>query len=165
MKIESIALKNGEILKLGNLTLLVGPNNVGKSQTLKDINAKLVHGHEFNTKFITSITVNKPNDFDELFKDLIIKDNPTNPSNKIVNGIMSFDSTNQNNQLLFDYKNHKILFDKDSIKDFTFLKLSKYRVYYMDSESKLNITKKHLLSIQKIFQKILCINFFLLNKT
>lgn len=142
MKIESITLKNGEILKLGNLTLLVGPNNVGKSQTLKDINAKLVHGHGFKTKFITDITVNKPDNFDGLFEGLIVKDNPSNQSNKIINGIMSFDSTSQNNQIGFDYKNHKILFEQDSIKDFTFLKLSKYRVYYMDSESKLNITKR-----------------------
>lgn len=72
MKVESITLKNGEVISLNDFTLLVGPNNVGKSQTLKDINNKLIHGDPYNTNFITNITVSKPNDFDELVKDLLI---------------------------------------------------------------------------------------------
>jgi len=60
MRINSIEIKNSKIIELGNFTLLVGPNNVGKSQTLKDINTKLTLGHNANTKFITKIEVSKP---------------------------------------------------------------------------------------------------------
>src|SRR5690606_26407399 len=36
-RIESIKPKDHQAIELGQLTVLVGPNNCGKSQTLKDI--------------------------------------------------------------------------------------------------------------------------------
>jgi len=35
MKLSEISTKDGEVIEIGKFTLLVGPNNVGKSQTLK----------------------------------------------------------------------------------------------------------------------------------
>lgn len=38
MKLNSIRIKNGDDeIRLNDITVLVGPNNVGKSQTLRDI--------------------------------------------------------------------------------------------------------------------------------
>ena len=48
MKLLSITSNNDQVIELGKFTLLVGPNNVGKSQTLKDIHKKLLKGHDAN---------------------------------------------------------------------------------------------------------------------
>ena len=44
LKLNSLTPKSGGVLALGNLTVLVGPNNAGKSQTLRDIRDYVVTG-------------------------------------------------------------------------------------------------------------------------
>jgi len=57
MKLSEITTKDGETIGIGKFTLLVGPNNVGKSQTLKDIHRKLLKGHEAETTLIKEIKI------------------------------------------------------------------------------------------------------------
>ena len=45
LTVEKFTTKDGQTIEVGKFTLLVGPNNAGKSQTLKDINKKLTLGH------------------------------------------------------------------------------------------------------------------------
>ncbi|MBS0646244.1 MAG: hypothetical protein JSR97_06600 [Verrucomicrobia bacterium] len=44
MKIETIKLKNDQTISLGKISILVGANNVGKSQTLRDIQQRMQVG-------------------------------------------------------------------------------------------------------------------------
>jgi len=44
MRIESITLKNDQKIQLGKISVLVGANNVGKSQTLRDIQQRMQNG-------------------------------------------------------------------------------------------------------------------------
>lgn len=140
MKLISIETKNGLQIELGTFTLLVGPNNVGKSQTLKDIHEKLVKGHDAATKLISKIVVERPSCFEELYDDLDVKKDDVNIDHSIINGVTSNIAGNQEVRLpLEQYKNQ---FDQNLTLDFTFLLLSKFRVFYMDSESRLNIASE-----------------------
>src|SRR5260221_4820607 len=89
MRVESLATKDGQNITLGQFTVLVGPNNVGKSQTLRDIHTKVVTGTSGRTTLIDSITVEKPQTFQDVFHDLTVVDNPTQVGQKIMRGIAS----------------------------------------------------------------------------
>lgn len=128
----------------GNFTLFVGPNNVGKSQTLKDINTKLTFGHDVITEFITNIKIDAPNDFDELIKGLNIQLHPNTPSLHSIDEVVSWRENNNSSAIQINLESAKQNFNSSITtkpKDYTFLNLSKFRVYYMDSDSRLNIAK------------------------
>ncbi len=62
--IQSFTTKNGETVELGDFTVLVGPNNTGKSQTLDDIRLELRNDN--GSTIIDELTVELPNQFDKL---------------------------------------------------------------------------------------------------
>lgn len=140
MRLNKFTTKDGEEITLGKFTLLVGPNNVGKSQTLKDIHNKLIKGHEADTTLISSIEVDKPATFEDLYKDLDVRKDDMNVGHHIIDGVTSTDDRNSMLRLMLD--NQKQEFIRIGDLDFTYLGLSKFRVFYMDSESRLKIASK-----------------------
>jgi predicted ATPase len=143
MKIQSIEIKKTEIIELGNFTLFVGPNNVGKSQALKDINSILTFGHETSTEFITKIKIDAPKNYEEMVKGLNIQQHPTTPSLHTIDEVVSWDEHN-NSEIQVHLEGLKQAFNPNHNTrelDYTFQNLSKFRVYYMNSDSRLNITK------------------------
>nr|WP_298416256.1 AAA family ATPase [uncultured Halomonas sp.] len=137
MKINRIALSNGTDLELEKFTLLVGPNNVGKSQTLKDIHRKLVHGSEADTTLLAHVHIDRPGSFDELMADLDVRVDTTNIGHHTIDGITS--DSESNSMVRLRLENTRRIFDSTPDADFTFQKLGKFRVFYMDSESRLKI--------------------------
>lgn len=73
MIIEKIKVKNGPEVNLGKFTVLIGPNNVGKSQTLKDIHTKFINQDGFETVLIESITFDEDPGLDFFLSGLDIK--------------------------------------------------------------------------------------------
>ena len=55
MKIESIITKYGEALNLEKVTVLVGPNNTGKSTMLLDIKEIFLKGYRSNRVFVEKL--------------------------------------------------------------------------------------------------------------
>src|SRR3989338_419602 len=94
MKISKIILAGGTELELDKFTLLVGPNNVGQSQPLKDIHRKLVHGSEADPPLLSSVHVSRPDSFDGLFEDLDVRVDTTNIGHHMVDGITSGPESN-----------------------------------------------------------------------
>lgn len=137
MKIRKITLKSGTELELEKFTLLVGPNNVGKSQTLKDIHRKLAHGSEADTTLLAGVQVNRPDTFERLLEDLDARADSTNIGHHTIDGITS--DSEQNSMVRLRLDNARRTFDSTPDADFTFQKLGKFRVFYMDSESRLKI--------------------------
>lgn len=140
MKLNNIVTKDGEEIPLGKFTLLVGPNNVGKSQTLKDIHKKLVKGHEAETTLISKIDIDRPANFDDLFQDLDVRKDDVNVGHHTIDGVTS--GSEPNSLLRFRVEDQRRQFERIESSDFTFLGLSKFRVFYMDSESRLKIASK-----------------------
>lgn len=65
--INGITLKNGTQFLPSILTVIVGPNNSGKSRFIKDLSTKLTHPTQFGqVKIIESCTINMPTTLNEL---------------------------------------------------------------------------------------------------
>ncbi|MDN7134120.1 hypothetical protein JNO04_17410 [Halomonas sp. MC140] len=137
MKIDEITLKSGAQIELGKFTLLVGPNNVGKSQTLKDIHRKIVYGSEADAILLKEILVNRPDTFEGLLEDLDVRPDATNVGHHTVDGITS--NADGNSMVRFQLDHFRRNFESTPAADFTFQRLGKFRVFYMDSESRLSI--------------------------
>jgi len=140
MKLSEISTKDGEVIKIGKFTLLVGPNNVGKSQTLKDIHKKLVQGHTVETTLISSLKIDRPATFDELYDGLDVRVDLMNIGHHTIDSVTS--DFNQNSMIRVQLEPHRKKFDQEQDLDYTYLNISKFRVFYMDSESRLKIASK-----------------------
>jgi energy-coupling factor transporter ATP-binding protein EcfA2 len=137
LKVEKFTTKDGQTIEVGKFTLLVGPNNAGKSQTLKDINKKLTLGHEAETVLLPELTVNRPSTFEELLADLDVRPDPINIGHHTVDGVTS--AFEQNSMLRLRLDNSRQQFEQNSSADFTFQRFGKFRVFYLDSESRLSL--------------------------
>jgi len=60
IRLKSLMPKNGAALALANLTVLVGPNNAGKSQTLRDIRDFITSGAAQNLIILEMLDVDLP---------------------------------------------------------------------------------------------------------
>lgn len=140
MKISSISTKSGSSISLGKFTLLVGPNNVGKSQTLKDIYKKLTKGHQAETTLIDAIQINRPASFEQFFEGLDVRIDNQNVGHHIIDGVTS--ESEPNSMIRISMELQKAQFQVNQSLDFTYLNLSKFRVFYLDSESRLRIASK-----------------------
>ncbi len=88
MKITKIILKSNSEISLGNLTVLVGPNNVGKSQTLRDIHEKLNKGEQAKTTLIDKIEFQDIT-YEQFTEHVAIGDHPTQDKLVQIKGIDS----------------------------------------------------------------------------
>lgn len=140
MELINLTTKHDHTIRLGKFTLLVGPNNVGKSQALKDIHRKLVKGHKADTVLISSIEVNRPSSFEKLYEGLDVRVDYQNIGHHIIDGVTS--GTEPNSMIRVQLEPQKKQFEAKTEYDHTFLGLSKFRVFYMDSESRLKIASK-----------------------
>ena len=68
MRISSFKIKDGPEVQVGNITILVGPNNVGKSRMLEDI-LSIVLKKSANV-VLEKITLEKPSDYEKIFEGL-----------------------------------------------------------------------------------------------
>lgn len=140
MKLISLTTKHDHTIRLGKFTLLVGPNNVGKSQALKDIHRKLVKGHKADTILVSNIEVDRPSSFEELYEGLDVRVDYQNIGHHIIDGVTS--GIEPNSLIRVNLEPQKKQFEANKEHDHTFLSLSKFRVFYMDSESRLKIASK-----------------------
>jgi hypothetical protein len=63
VKITNLSIKGGQSLSLGKLTVLVGPNNSGKSRTLKDIVEWIVNDPAFPPTLVQDVGIEWPKVF------------------------------------------------------------------------------------------------------
>src|SRR5260370_24545332 len=65
MRITEVRLQNDQPVTFGRFTVLVGPNNVGKSRTLKDIQSYISNPRVKRT-IINELKLDMPSSLDEL---------------------------------------------------------------------------------------------------
>ena len=139
MKIKTLRTKDDRTITLGEFSVLVGPNNVGKSQTLRDIYLRLASGRNARTTIITNVEIQKPNDFEELLAGLKVLEHPTNIGIHQIRGIQpnltSGDTINVNIEDLSRQ------FQSQNDVDFILGNLSKFRVSYLDAASRLQVAQ------------------------
>ncbi len=76
MNIKSFTTNYGQRIEIRKLTVLVGPNNVGKSQTLKDIYRRMSSAENITNVLIENIEFEIPDNFDRLLDGLVVKQDP-----------------------------------------------------------------------------------------
>lgn len=135
MKITTIKTKDEQCVYLSNLTVLVGPNNVGKSQTLRDIHDTLSSGHQENASvLVEELDIEYCRDFDEAFDSLRIESHPNNTEIKRISGIAS----NLQQRETQDIREAKL--DRETIdEDFLRRHLFPFRAAHLDAGSRLDL--------------------------
>lgn len=103
MKLKSIKLKNGTELSINDITVLVGPNNVGKSQTLKDVKNHLERGKNASPIIVENIAIRWEDDFDSFLQRLNISDSKNSLDNKVISGLTSNLLANDSIEFPFDH--------------------------------------------------------------
>lgn len=139
MKIESIKLKNDQQIFLGKISVFVGANNVGKSQTLRDIQQRMQNGLTSKFVLLKQITFQKAENFESLFTSLKITDSAFNISNKRIIGINSNLTGQDSYELNYDFSKQN--FNKENDLDWTLGNIAKFKVTYLDSSTRLNLIK------------------------
>lgn len=67
-KLTQIVFNNGEKIQPGSLTVIIGPNNAGKSRTLKDIAQKATKMQPLRSVVVRDIEWTTPQNLQELCK-------------------------------------------------------------------------------------------------
>lgn len=137
MEIENITLKNNQTINLGKISILVGANNVGKSQTLRDIQQRMQSGLASKFVLLKEIKFRKPDDFNDLFANLKVTDSLHSIGRKRIVGI----NNNMTGQDSFeiDFNHSKYQFDEQPNLDWVLGNISKFKVSHLDSSTRLNL--------------------------
>jgi len=140
MQIDYLENKNGEQIDLNKFTVLVGPNNAGKSRTLRDIHSHFVDGKNAKPVIIESLGTTKPQSFDEVFSDLSISDDPNNVGRNVIRGIGP--KLTKNEDVYIRPESFERKYDQSTDYSFSFGNIAKFRVTHLDAESRLSVAKK-----------------------
>jgi ABC-type branched-subunit amino acid transport system ATPase component len=138
MKITKLTTKDGAEIDIGSFTVLVGPNNVGKSQTLRDIHQKML-SRNARTTIVTRVELEKPKTFEDLFEGLEIVEDPQHADRHQVKGIQS--NLTGGDTWQFNRDEFKRQFDDHENLDFILGNLSRFRVSYLDAASRLRVAE------------------------
>ena len=137
MEIESITLKNNQTINLGKISILVGANNVGKSQTLRDIQQRMQIGLASKFVLLKEINFRKPHNFEDLFTNLKVSDSKHSIGQKRIVGI----NNNMTGQDSFEinFEHSKYQFEQQPNLDWVLGTISKFKVSHLDSSTRLNL--------------------------
>jgi hypothetical protein len=139
MRITTLHTKNDEMISLGKFTVLVGPNNVGKSQTLRDIQTKMDSGPNARTTLITDIALEKPPSFDDILEGIQVVEDPLNIGHHYLRGLQSNLQSGGNMQANLQTMRHQ--YDASDDMSFMLGSLAKYRVSFLDASSRLAVAQ------------------------
>ncbi len=139
MKIKTLIAKNDQNIELGKFTVLVGPNNVGKSQTLRDIYSKMTGGIDARTTLIKNIVFEKPATFDALLYGLKVVKDPQNINQHLIGGIHP--DLRSGSQIGVNLQSFKSQFESQPNLNFTLGNISKFRISFLDASSRLLVAQ------------------------
>lgn len=137
MRIESITLKNDQKIQLGKISILVGANNVGKSQTLRDIQQRMQNGLASKFVLLKELKFEKPASFEDLLINLKITDSPYSIENKRIVGINNNLTGQDNFEINYEYSKNRFI-NEDNL-NWALGNISKFKVSHLDSMTRLNL--------------------------
>ncbi|MBJ6727348.1 AAA family ATPase [Geomesophilobacter sediminis] len=138
MIINRLNIKGGQSVEIGKFTILIGPNNVGKSQTLKDIHSKLTTNDGISCTLVSSLEFDKTPSFEYFLDGLTINQHPSSVGVEQISGITSKLNTNETINFQRDYLEQQY---KEKGINALFGNMTKFRVSYLDAESRLAVAK------------------------
>lgn len=157
MRINGLNVKNGDQVTIGKFTILIGPNNVGKSQTLKDIHSKFIKNDGIETTLLESLQFDETPSFDFFLNGMDVKPHQNNVGMEELSGITS--KLNKSENVAFQRAHIEKEYARKGV-NALFGNLAKFRVSYLDAESRLNVAKTapsanlHKVSPQNLLQAL-----------
>ena len=139
MKIKTLTTKDDHEIDIGKFTVLVGPNNVGKSQTLGDIHFKMTEGVSAKTVLIKDIEFEKPSNFDDLLQGLTVVEDTRHINQHLIRGINA--NLRSSDQIVVRLDDLKRQFELEPNLNFTLGNISKFRVSYLSASSRLLVAQ------------------------
>ena len=137
MKLKSFTTKQGKNVPLTKIAIFVGPNNTGKSQTLRDIRERLENGQKSKPVIIDSFEFDTPSSIEDFYSGLEIKDSIHNIGYKTVFGIKSDLLSKDSMELHIPSLESDFRINKSY--DYILGNITKYRVANLDSSTRLNL--------------------------
>lgn len=137
MKLKSFTTKQGKNVLLTKITIFVGPNNTGKSQTLRDIRERLENGQMSKPVIIDSFEFDTPSSIEDFYSGIEIKDSIHNIGHKTVFGIKSDLLSKDSMELHMPSLESD--FQQNKSYNYILGNITKYRVANLDSSTRLNL--------------------------
>lgn len=137
MKLKSFTTKSGQTVILGKMTVFVGPNNSGKSQTLRDIRERMVDGQKSKPVIIDNFDFEIPTSVEECLEDIDVRDSNYNIAHKTISGLQ-YDLLSEDSRELYMPTLESEL-KKDTALNFILNNLSRYYVTNLDSSTRLKL--------------------------
>ena len=140
MKINNFTTKNDDVVSLTDFVILVGPNNTGKSQTLRDISDIMSSGVERSDPTIVTELNYHDESYSDFIQDMSIKRNLDMADRYNVSGIApdlnSRDTENIHSRQIEDLRE-----STDSITDIDIVRqrMMKFKVAFLGASSRLDI--------------------------
>ncbi|WP_175949485.1 ATP-dependent nuclease [Burkholderia vietnamiensis] len=140
IKISHLTTKQGQTIKCGRLTILVGPNNSGKSQTLKDIRSHLTTGRTDVLKIFNDIACELPSPTDALI-DTTRSSHPS-PEHHNISGI-SVDLSNREMYAAHTPSFNAYLEKDDTPNRYKFMleNLGRFWIAHLDAERRFKLSE------------------------
>ncbi len=139
MIIKKFTTKDKGEIELGKFNVLIGPNNTGKSQSLRDIHDKMVNQNA-RTTIITDLEFAKPDTFNDLMLGLEISDDPNNINQSLIKGIQP--NLSGGDQIGVNLQSLEQQFDQSENIRFIQGSIGRFRVSYLDAGSRLEVVKQ-----------------------
>lgn len=137
MKIESITTSHGQTVDLSEFTVLVGPNNAGKSQTLRDIQSVMAENDPRTT--IVEENHYSPQSYSEFVEGLTIEPHPDYANQTTFRGINSTlqrtSSQNLQDHQVENLQSSENIFTQNAVEG----RLTQFKVALLDASSRLQI--------------------------
>lgn len=138
MRVTRFTTSTGQQVELGDMTVLVGPNNVGKSQTLEDIHSTLRSTNQnVTTTIVDELSLDLPKQTDHWESGIEVKPKRNNPDYYTLFGINS-KMTGQAKQDIA-----KAEWNKDELSDDIRTRiLTQFRVSHLGAETRLRVANQ-----------------------
>jgi len=140
MRIEGFTTHDGTDVRIRAFTVLVGPNNVGKSQTLRDIHAKMTRGQKARSVVVEALHLSKPPNLDALLHDLDIHPDPTHIGMHRLQGIGA--SLTRGDQVRINLADLDAQLGNADSFDAVLQTIGRFKVSFLDAESRLAVVKE-----------------------
>lgn len=141
MRIRSFQTKSGEEIALGDFSVLVGANNVGKSQTLRDLHSRVREGQKSRTVIVTDQVVEFPADMDQFLQGLSVTDDARHADHKMCRGIGSNLTSGEEIRYQEEALQNQLANQaQDNAQQWLLTQFGKFRVALLDAGSRLQIS-------------------------
>lgn len=138
-KIKNLINQKDEKIQLGDLTILIGPNNSGKSRTLLDINELFTKGPQTNKVLIKNVEF-EPISLDDFMVGLNVRPDPNMDGQYLISGLVpNLSSSAENTADMKTVESNLSVINKNGLQNFCNMGIMQKKIVLLDANRRLII--------------------------